>query len=92
MSDYPTWQDIVAEECRKVDRQPERDTSAEETSFAIGYRDGFSRAVQLVDEMTGGDGEYRYFTAGGERHCPDPEAMILRIVARLANQGGHHDR
>lgn len=58
----------------------------EEEAFQIGKRDGFSEAVQRIDELTGGDGEYRYCLGlkDDERHCPDPETMIVRIVERFA--------
>lgn len=58
-----------------------------EDGFNIGRRDGFSEAVQLIDQMTGGNGEYRYCTDHDpERHCPDPDAMIARIADRLATE------
>lgn len=57
----------------------------EEQSFDIGMRDGFSEAIQLMDMLTGGDGEYRYCTNGDpERHCPTPAEMADRILARFA--------
>lgn len=57
----------------------------EEAAFAIGRRDGFQEAVQIIDELTGGDGEYRYCTDhDSERHCPDPVFMVRNILARCA--------
>lgn len=51
----------------------------------IGVRDGFEEAVQFIDLLTGGDGEYRFCTdADPERHCPTPVEMVLRIVSRAA--------
>ncbi len=50
----------------------------------IGERDGYSRAVQTIDLLTGGDGEYRFCTDHNpERHTPDPVVMIGRIVDRF---------
>lgn len=59
----------------------------EEQAFHVGHRDGFSEAVQMIDLLTGGDGEYRCCIGPGceDRHCPDPDAMLKRIVARLAH-------
>jgi hypothetical protein len=55
-----------------------------EDGFNIGMRDGFSEAVQLIDTLTGGDGEYRYCTNGDpDRHCPTPDHMIAKIVERF---------
>jgi hypothetical protein len=56
----------------------------EEEAYELGKRDGYSEAVQDIDLLTGGDGEYRYSTLGGERHCPDPDTMKARIVQRFA--------
>lgn len=61
----------------------------EESFYDIGKRDGYEEAVQDIDLMTGGDGEYRVavFLGGGvdeDRHCPDPAAMKARIAERFA--------
>lgn len=55
-----------------------------EDGHAIGVRDGFEEAVQLIDMLTGGDGEYR-FSTDPERNCPTPIEMIANIVARTAS-------
>lgn len=55
----------------------------EQAAYEIGKRDGRSEAVQQIDERTGGDGEYTYCIGPSDRHCPDPESMIERIVARF---------
>lgn len=53
-------------------------------AYELGKRDGYSEAVQEIDLKTGGDGEYRYCTDHDpERHTPDPETMIQRIVDRF---------
>ena len=57
--------------------------------YEIGKRDGYEEAVQDIDLLTGGDGEYRVsvFLEGGvddDRHCPDPAAMKARIAERFA--------
>lgn len=54
----------------------------------IAERDGYEKAVQEIDQLTGGDGEYRVsmLVGGGvddERHTPDAPAMIQRIVDRF---------
>lgn len=58
---------------------------AEREAYEIGLRDGYSKAVQDIDQLTGGDGEYCYCmnARDSERHCPDPEAMKRRIVERF---------
>jgi hypothetical protein len=57
---------------------------AENEIYEIGVRDGHARAVQEIDELTGGDGEYRYCTDHDpDRHTPGPAEMIQRIVDRF---------
>lgn len=58
----------------------ETDDEADD-AHAIGFRDGFEIAVQKIDQLTGGDGEYR-FSTDPERNCPDPTYMIRDILAR----------
>lgn len=56
----------------------------DEETYEIGKRDGYSEAVQEIDRLTGGDGEYRYCADHDpDRHTPDPAAMIQRIVDRF---------
>lgn len=63
--------------------QDARSADDEET-YQIGIRDGYSQAVQEIDRLTGGDGEYRYCTDHDpERHTPGPAEMIQRIVDRF---------
>ncbi|QVJ07685.1 hypothetical protein L7H23_01325 [Sphingopyxis sp. BSN-002] len=82
----------IANAWRRIDRNAETRTDDEaQDSFHIGVRDGFSEAVQLIDVLTGGDGEYRFCTDGDpERHCPTPAEMIARIVERVNPEGTHH--
>lgn len=49
--------------------------------YEIGVRDGYQQAVQDIDILTGGDGEYYYSTDGGG--CPGAEAMKAKIVERF---------
>jgi hypothetical protein len=49
----------------------------------IAERDGYERAVQDIDILTGGDGEFVASTFPGEG-CPDVAAMKARIVERFA--------
>ena len=56
----------------------------EEGTYKIGYRDGYEDAVQDIDVLTGGDGEYRYCTDHDpDRHTPDAAAMKRRIEERF---------
>ena len=56
----------------------------EEETYKIGYRDGYNEAVQGIDVLTGGDGEYRYCTDHDpDRHTPDAAAMKRRIEERF---------
>ncbi len=67
-----------------------REVDDEDDAFAIGRRDGFEEAVQMLDWLTGGDGEYRYCTDHDpERHCPDPAFMMMRIVDRFEALRAH---
>ncbi|MBO9602585.1 MAG: hypothetical protein J7496_08765 [Novosphingobium sp.] len=67
---------------RKASRETDDDA---EDGFNIGRRDGFSEAVQLIDTLTGGDGEYRFCTNHDpKRHCPDPVTMIGNILGRMS--------
>lgn len=54
-------------------------------AYEIGKRDGYSEAVQQIDQLTGGDGEYRYCLGdeGSARHTPGPSEMIQRIIDRF---------
>lgn len=59
---------------------------SDDETYEIGKRDGYEKAVQDIDQRTGGDGEYRYCTDHDpERHCPDAPAMIQRIIERFAS-------
>lgn len=59
----------------------------------IGERDGYEKAVQDIDLMTGGDGEYRHCTDHDpERHCPDAEAMKAKIVERFEQLQAENER
>ena len=63
---------------------PNKEGDAEDEAYEIGKRDGYEQAVQDIDLMTGGDGEYRFCTDHDpDRHTPDAEAMKARIVARI---------
>jgi hypothetical protein len=66
-----------------VDRELSEAEKAEDEIYQIGYRDGFEEAVALIDRSTGGDGEYFASTIPG-RGCPDPAAMIQKIVDRVS--------
>nr|WP_312055093.1 hypothetical protein [Brevundimonas diminuta] len=64
---------------RKVLRaQPQ---AREEGDYDLGKRDGYERAVQDIDLLTGGDGEYVFSTDGGG--CLDAESMKARIAERF---------
>jgi len=52
--------------------------------YEIGKRDGYEKAVQDIDVLTGGDGEYTCCVGViSDAHCPDPEAMKRRIANRI---------
>jgi hypothetical protein len=59
--------------------------SADEEAYNIGARDGYEAAVQDMDIMTGGDGEFVAVLGcqDDERHCPDVDAMKARIALRF---------
>jgi len=54
----------------------------DEESYKVGVRDGYEEAVQDIDLMTGGDGEYRWSTEP-ERNTSDAPAMVANIEARF---------
>jgi hypothetical protein len=54
----------------------------EEKAYEIGKSDGYGSAVQDIDLLTGGDGEYFASTIPG-RGCPDAATMKAGIVARF---------
>jgi hypothetical protein len=81
------WRTHVARKWQRIDAEAEIHTDdGEALAHLIGIRDGFSEAVQFIDQLTGGDGEYRYCTIPGDRHCPTPAEMIERIVNRLKSE------
>jgi hypothetical protein len=83
--------ELIAKRWAELEREADTDTHDEGLDgFNIGMRDGFSDAVQLLDVLTGGDGEYRFCTnLDPDRHCPTPVEMAERIVARIQrNPGG----
>lgn len=72
--------DLLRRLCRAIQAG---NTEAEE-AHQLGKSDGYEEAVQDIDRLTGGDGEYVFSTIPGEG-CPDPAAMKARIVARFAD-------
>ncbi|QUT04039.1 hypothetical protein KFK14_12870 [Sphingobium phenoxybenzoativorans] len=54
----------------------------EEDIYQIGKREGFEEAIQMVDQRTGGDGEYFASTIPG-RGCPDWQTMLASILDRF---------
>ena len=58
-------------------------TQSDDEAYELGKRDGYESAVQDIDMLTGGDGEYCYSTIEGERHCPNVDTMKARIARRL---------
>lgn len=71
----------LATRWQEIEARTKLDIDDEDTAYHIGVQDGFSEAVQLLDLMTGGDGEYFASTIPG-RGCPSPIEMGARIVAR----------
>lgn len=64
----------------------------EEQAYRVGLRDGFSEAIQLLDLLTGGNGEYSFCTVPSESHCPTPVEMGQRILARFERDLRERDR
>lgn len=56
----------------------------EEEAYKIGKRDGYEAAVQDIDYLTGGDGEYRVSTDDPGRHVPDAYSMKAKIAERFS--------
>jgi hypothetical protein len=83
--DFPTKAEAVA---AWNTRQP---TQSDEEAYYLGKRDGYETAVQDIDMLTGGDGEYCYSTIEGERHCPNPDSMKARIAERFNSQPTQSD-
>lgn len=78
----------------QIDKRGQKDTGDEaEDAHALGISEGFQQATQLIDSLTGGDGEYRYAMNGDpERHCPTPVEMIANIIDRLSTQSAMQSR
>lgn len=74
----------------------ERDEAGDrkdDETYAIGKRDGYGEAVQEIDALTGGDGEYCFCTDQySENHCPDPKSMVNRIFERFQSLNGLYAR
>ena len=65
----------------------EANQSACDESFVIGKRDGYQDAVQDIDILTGGDGEFICVLGPPDpRHCPDEDKMKARIKERFEAQ------
>lgn len=64
-----------------AEREREGPSAGEDSAYAIGVRDGYQAAVQQLDILTGGDGEYSASTIPG-RGCPTPVEMAARIIGR----------
>jgi len=89
---WPDWRSMSPDKAIEHDRthdahpapQPSGPVQQEDEAYEIGKRVGYSDAVQQIDQLTGGDGEYRYCTDHDpDRHTPDPASMIRRIVDRF---------
>jgi hypothetical protein len=71
------------DERAKIAAEASQPTQSDEEAYYLGKRDGYETAVQDIDMLTGGDGEYCYSTIEGERHCPNVDTMKARIARRL---------
>lgn len=90
----------AAAECRAIEArylaalqsgQPE--PQGDDETYEVGKRDGYEQAVQDIDQMTGGDGEYRYCTDHDpERHCPDAATMKQKIAERITAERARTDK
>jgi hypothetical protein len=79
------------DERAKIAAEASQPTQSDDDAYELGKRDGYESAVQDIDMLTGGDGEYRYSTIGGERHCPDADSMKARIAERFNSQPTQSD-
>ncbi len=71
------------DERAKIAAEASQPTQSDDEAYDLGKRDGYEKAVQDIDMLTGGDGEYCYSTIEGERHCPNVDTMKARIARRL---------
>ena len=71
------------DERAKIAAEASQSTQSDDEAYDLGKRDGYEKAVQDIDMLTGGDGEYCYSTIEGERHCPNVDTMKARIARRL---------
>jgi hypothetical protein len=86
---FPEWARTVASQAADALTSARAETEElkgdDEQSYQIGKQEGYESAVQEIDVLTGGDGEYRFCTnRDPERHTPDPAAMKARIIERFA--------
>lgn len=79
------------DERAKIAAETSQPTQSDEEAYYLGKRDGYETAVQDIDMLTGGDGEYCYSTIEGERHCPNPDSMKARIAERFNSQPTQSD-
>ena len=78
---------VFVDHIRKYIGEHQTYARGDEETYNTGKRDGYEQAVQDIDLLTGGDGEYRYCTNGNpERHTPDAAAMKARIAERFQPQ------
>lgn len=63
----------------------EEGVGEDQEDYELGKRDGYESAVQDIDLLTGGNGEYCSAPGSGtlEIHCPTPDHMKLRIKDRF---------
>jgi hypothetical protein len=56
--------------------------------YDIGHRDGYEKATQDIDILTGGNGDFTTILGADieNRNCPDAQAMKARIKARFDTQ------
>jgi len=79
------------DERAKIAAEASQPTQSDDEAYDLGKRDGYEKAVQDIDMLTGGDGEYCYSTIEGERHCPNPDSMKARIAERFNSQPTQSD-
>lgn len=82
--EYDRMEEAIAAADAALTASPAQDEGDE--AYKLGKEDGYSEAMQEIDRLTGGDGEYCYCMGhDSDRHCPDPAAMKARIVERFEN-------
>jgi hypothetical protein len=81
---HAAYENVVSAHAALIQHSTDTGGDESDEAYEIGKRDGYEKAVQDIDLLTGGDGEYRYVMGvQSDRHCPDAETMKQRIAERF---------